>query len=364
MIRQVFFDSFICSHLISVFSLLKLMQNYSYVAIFSFLLCGFVHTAEITVKFSKDLSTTPLTYSCSLINQTYLIDDVTLRVLGSHKRGLGNADVTIFNASHSQDDLQKFPTLIMKLFKNLNQIYLEEVNLKVLDESSFNASANNLETLVFGEDNIQHIDSGAFKTLINLQTLSFDYNVIDNISDDAFIGLSNLKSLTFNGNNFTSFSSALLKPLTSLTHLSISDNPITQLSDDTFTALTRLSILNLSNNDLRSISSSLFSSLSNLKLLDLSGNNINSIETGFLITWPSYASLNLVENECVDKDFDQIGSEVWPLAVVEDELEKCFVNYEDDKSLSEKTDDSVEVSSGGNDEETGAVATNSSESGE
>lgn len=294
-------------------------------ALFSLHLFELSSAASITGKFSKVGDD----YICKVIGQSYRINDTILKCFGKHLKAKVNGStvsfkndhVTVFNASHLRNDIQKIPTKIFLIFLNLREMWMESTNLKIIDENSFE-SCDKLSTLVFGYDNIRSIGADVFKLCSNLQVLEFRHNIIDSIDDGAFNGLSKLKVLLLRGNKFEFITPELLRPLVALTELTISENPIATIHPDTFINMRSLRILILNHNELTNLSSALFEAKPELESVDLSNNSISIIDAKLVTIWPNNAALDLRMNECVDKKFDDLKND-------NKDLEQCFEIDED-----------------------------------
>lgn len=306
-----------------MFNQLLILRSFlfSFLAFLALSLAEFASSAAITGKFS----TVGDDYVCSIEKQSYHKDDKVLKMYGKHLKGksFGNVNVTIVDASHKGNNLQLIPNTVCHLFGRLREMKMEAVNLKLLNEKSFQ-SCSNLNTLLLAEDHIESISADTFKPCGKLQVLVFNRNAIDMLDNDAFTGLSALRSLTLRGNQIRNLVSAWFIPLTELTHLTIAENPIVELPDDLFFGQKSLAALDLSSNELNYLPSFLFHDKEKLESADLNGNAIQSIDYHLLEKIPFHLTLNLLSNECINKTFNHIGSDEVPLISVAGELEVCF----------------------------------------
>lgn len=293
-----------------------------------------IQSAAITGKFGligKD-------YTCRMMGQTYKVDDKSVKIYGKHsrkkfglfKKGYGNKNVTIFEASDLKNNIQKVPSPIFKLFVNLRELHMVGTNLKVLDGNSF-TNCKNLKKTIFGKDHIESISAGVFEPCLNLEVLEFNGNVIDKINNDAFKGLTNLRTLKLNGNNFATINPTLFAPLKGLTELTITNNPIVKFHPDSFLGMPNLRLLDLSHNHLAFVSSLLFRFKNKLQHVNLSQNAITTVEHTVFQNWPNHATLNMTHNTCVNKDFGPIGTEKLPMAQVVVHFKKCFIKVDEKK---------------------------------
>lgn len=284
-------------------------------------------SAAITGKFAKNGTD----YVCRVYSQAYHVDDKVLKIYGKHMKvrgndtdyAYGNNNVTVFDASNKLNDIQKIPTTVLHLFPNLSVMKLEAINLKVIDENSFERCSN-LKKLFFGKDNIEFIGPGVFEPCSNLEEIVFNGSVINSIDDEAFRGLSKLKVLKFIGNNFTQISPELFKGLTELTELTITGNPITTFDPNVFLALTNLRVLNLENNALASVSSDLLRFKEKLEIVSFRNNSIVMIDNRMLENWPNHAELNLLGNICIDRNFGPLGTDLLPMSDVVGYFANCY----------------------------------------
>lgn len=306
-----------------MFNQLLILRSFlfSFLAFVALSLAEFASSAAITGKFS----TVGDDYVCSIEKQSYHKDDKVLKMYGKHLKGksFGNVNVTIVDASHKGNNLQLIPNTVCHLFGRLREMKMEAVNLKLLNEKSFQ-SCSNLNTLLLAEDHIESISADTFKPCGKLQVLVFNRNAIDMLDNDAFTGLSTLRSLTLRGNQIRNLVSAWFIPLRELTHLTIAENPIVELPDDLFFGQKSLAALDLSSNELNYLPSFLFHDKEKLESADLNGNAIQSIDYRLLEKIPFHLTLNLLSNQCINKTFNHIGSDEVPLISVAGELEVCF----------------------------------------
>jgi Leucine-rich repeat (LRR) protein len=287
-------------------------------------------------------------YRATVSKQSHLIDDVDFKMFGKHLKTelkadgtrYGNADVKIFNASFSENNFEKFPELVCELFVNLRDLYMEKTSLKVITASSFD-KCTNLENIYFGDDEIISVDSGVFLSCSKLVSLKFNGNEILKLASGAFEGLESLQVLTLISNNFSSIDSQLFKSLTSLKELSINDQPLAKLPENLFENLSKLEILNLNNNELLTVPSTWFNGKT-LESVDLSYNKIRTIDSNLLKVWSNQASLNLINNVCIDADLGKIGTDVMTIAEAGEALESCFFAYDDELKVKPINDDSDE----------------------
>lgn len=307
------------------------------------MLFGLTSAAAINTKFAKIGDD----YVARVTGQSYTRRDTLVKMFGKHAKKdengkpakFSNANVTVFLASNLNNEFERIPWNILHLFENLREFLAETIGLKELDKKSFK-NGKNLKKIILGNDRIETINASSFYDCTKLEEIQFNNNIIDWIDDDAFVGQSGLKRLTLKGNNFSFISPRLLEPLSGLIELTIVDNPIASFHPESFFSMTKLQVLNLNNNGLTHFSSKLLREKNQLAMINLNYNKIASIDNDILEIWPNNAGVSLIENACVSKSYDQLGTDEWPMEEAAHDLRPCFIA--DDDSLNDEDLDSVE----------------------
>ncbi|EZA52473.1 Leucine-rich repeat transmembrane neuronal protein [Ooceraea biroi] len=155
----------------------------------------------------------------------------------------------------------------------------------------------NLRYLSVFENQIQSIDSIAFKNNIALNYLNLSTNDITDMHSDSCVHLESLKvlDLSFNKLENVPFFSNNSK---NLTFLSVSYNNIKQIMSHAF-ANTRLRQLLLRGNQIDEIDVEAFAHLSVLEELDLSYNKLNILPEGWTMPLTSLKYLDLSNNKFI-----------------------------------------------------------------
>lgn len=198
----------------------------------------------------------------------------------------------------------------------------------ILDEKSFEF-CENLEAIFIAGNYLKEIQDGIFYNNQKLYSVSLIQNSIYGIFPKAFVGAA-IKELELNFNYIKNFE--FLKSISdTLEILNLSNNEIEKIPPTTFDKFAKLSILNLSSNKLYVINSQSFNGLSSIKYFIASNNQINAIDTRFFDSTPNLTNLDLRQNKCVDKKFENVAE---TLDDVMEVLEICFEGFEKEKTLS------------------------------
>lgn len=269
-----------------------------------------------------------------MLKQSYpsTVNPKTIRIFGKHLKHKVNGktvvhtneDVTVFDAAYSKNNIQKFPTIVLRLFPKLRTMYLQRMKLGYLIRGSF-VNCKNLRSIYFADDVIQTAESGVFSNCTNLMSLNFTNNLIRKMDDGVFNNLTRLEKLTFNKNGLKGLNATLFKDVKGLVELTISFQPLTSLPVNIFNNMTRLQILNLTHNRLQVIYSDYFKSKPFLRKVNLDGNEIASVDPKIFEVWPRRATLTFVTNSCFNGNLGMIDRTT--KAVAAKKFEKCFENF-------------------------------------
>ncbi|CAF1087817.1 unnamed protein product, partial [Brachionus calyciflorus] len=192
-----------------------------------------------------------------------------------------------------------------------------------------NVEENNLNSLRFGNGNLDNFDFNRLKNLINFDLIkSVDFDPIIAFSFEK--RLENFKNLTylviyksnisFEGENFKNMNQLIsimiyrcnliklenniFNNLINLEILLLQDNNIEEIEENSFKGLDKLECINLESNNLRTIKKNVFYGLKSLITLNLSQNKIKIIEPNSFDCLKNLDSINLLRNQIEDLDKD------------------------------------------------------------
>jgi len=236
-------------------------------------------------------------YQCVLyINNPVGNDFETIN--GTHLSGKSDNDVLVLEAIYQ--NTRNFPPVICRQFPNVEDIYMEENQIEVIEADAF-AACENLWRVILSFNRIARIPDGIFRNSPLLTIFEASMNEISQIGVNAFtgtqirtIGLSNNQIGEFNPHIFDPISSTLLElylpsnritslppgafnRLNNLLELDISSNNLTDIPADAFRFVTTLDSLLLMNCSIDTLNPEWFSSLHALTELRIDNNRIHEI---------------------------------------------------------------------------------------
>lgn len=172
------------------------------------------------------------------------------------------------------------------------------------------------------------ITDGIFEKNKKLISVSLIQNSIYEIYPKAFseTSISTLE-LKFNQIRTLEFLTPLAE---SLEILNLSNNEIEKIPPETFSEFAKISHLDFSSNKLLVIESRSFDGAESIKNFIVKQNLINAIDQRFFDAAPNLINLDLRENKCVDKKFENVAGN---LEEVKENLEKCFEGFQKEKTL-------------------------------
>ncbi len=208
-------------------------------------------------------------------------------------------------------------------FNHLKDIEFVFIDLRTLDETTFDCCASTLEKLSIMSGYPEHLYSSAlFNKLINLKELKLSngkiqYNgdffknptkltklaldslIVEKFKENCFESFTNLKSLELSVGKLKQISPGSFNGLSSLTCLILQASFLTALEEGAFQGLTNLEELRVIcfSDALKSIGARAFSGLSKLKSLDLRGCGIEFIDQDAFDDSQEIAFLNLSFNK-------------------------------------------------------------------
>lgn len=198
------------------------------------------------------------------------------------------------------NSLNQIKKLELLHLSDLEEIYLQNNNLNMIDESVFT-----------DKDVLQHIDISHNKLSVfivnelpRLDSLNLGFNKLSNFSIDGSETKKSIKYLFLNNNRFSKFGPHVFEWYFSLELLDLADNKIV-LGEQSLNGLTKLRILNLRNNNIEELFRNTFSSLTNLRILDLSHNRLRSLTFNNTFQYlRNLETLNISYNLLEDLNYD------------------------------------------------------------
>ncbi|KAM9484777.1 uncharacterized protein ACWYII_005367 [Salvelinus alpinus] len=178
---------------------------------------------------------------------------------------------------------------------NTEYLDLSRNLLTVLQAGSF-GTLWSLRVLLLKDNNLSHVDDGAFSSLQGLRRLDLSRNHLSALGPGFSLGLESLTELLLDHNHLTVLESGAFHSLDSLQKLDLSSNLISTVKPRALGYLTGLRQLHLEGNHLTSLGSGLFSTLRSLEVLGLRGNLISSTEPGVFAPMSSLTLLDLALN--------------------------------------------------------------------
>lgn len=195
-------------------------------------------------------------YTCYAIGLDNHNKDVQFEdAIGKHEDENSNHDVTALIVK--AQNVSYFPTNIITIFKNLNQLEIIDSCLVEIRENDFE-HLENLETLKLSRNNISTIHKDAFVNLKNLKALYLNENKINRIHSQTFAENSELELLTLEGNLLTSLHEDTFVTMPKLKELYLLRNKLIELREKLFRNSKELEKIDVSNNELTFIGPNIF----------------------------------------------------------------------------------------------------------
>lgn len=163
--------------------------------------------------------------------------------------------------------------------RNLKELHMRWNGLTTVSSTAFSSANSELDTVVFSDNNIQHISSGTFANLSNVIKLDLSFNSIEDIEAGAFTNDDNLELLLLYDNNLKTVKENVFSQLPNLTYIYLQRNNITNVQQGAFSsANSNLQVIHLESNFIRKVPANVFSSLSRLTELYLWDNNLKEVD--------------------------------------------------------------------------------------
>ncbi len=179
----------------------------------------------------------------------------------------------------------------------LQELFLDYNNLKVLRSGSFNNLTSIKTISITNNDNLDHIELGAFPALPSLIELNMGHNKLFTLDVGLFQRLTGLRSLYLNDNRFQTLGSGMLSGLNALDHLYLQDNFLSQIKPEMLSDVSNLHTLILASNEIETIVENSFTILHRLSYLSLQGNKLAVISANTFLGLSSLKTLVLAQNQ-------------------------------------------------------------------
>jgi hypothetical protein len=174
--------------------------------------------------------------------------------------------------------------IIDDFLKGLHELLFLDLELNEIESIQSDAFRDNskLEVISLSHNNLKYLSEDHFKLLVNLQVLNLDHNKIRFIDPFAFKDQKNLKTIQLARNEIKFLDPKTLETLTFLEKLSLSFNQLETIDGNLLRNNKLLSQIFLDNNRLKSIDFETFDDMKNL------------------------TSINLTVNKCIDDIYDDL----------------------------------------------------------
>ena len=177
---------------------------------------------------------------------------------------LGMFDEAIIQCSHGNISVAhvSYPS-------NVTHLNWAHNNLYNTSKESFCGVAGTLEDIHLNNNNLQHLQPGAFECLLKLMHLDLRHNLLVKIENETFRGLAKLTWLDMSNNSLKEIQSRVFGPVKKLQWLDLGSNFIGEIQVGDLQGLRNLSKLYLDSNMLKEIRSDVFKGLESLSHLFL-----------------------------------------------------------------------------------------------
>ena len=187
----------------------------------------------------------------------------------------GNFDFPLVAVNCSARNLTEFPT---DLPVNTGKLVLSYNVIPRLNSQEMK-KIRYLRELMIEENNISLISEGSFQNNAMMKTLKMGGNELYDLPSRIFKGLKNLMKLYLNRNRISRLQNGTFQNLISLIYLDLGENEISVIDKGAFVGLQHLTYLDLARNKLRKVFQVHFSKLVSLRTLKLGFNEINSLDS-------------------------------------------------------------------------------------
>lgn len=231
-------------------------------------------------------------YECVLYINNPVGNDFEV-IEGTHLPGNTDRDVLVLEAIYQ--NTRNFPPVICRQFPNVEDIYMEENQMEVIEVDAF-AACENLWRVIFSFNRITRIPDNLFQNSPFLTIFEADVNQISEIGVNAFAG-TQIRSISLTENQINVFNPHIFDPIsTTLLELYLTSNRITSLPPGAFNRLNNLLELDLSSNSFRDIPADAFRYLTRLDSLILMNCSIDSLNPEWFTSLNALTELRLDNN--------------------------------------------------------------------
>ena len=249
----------------------------------------FTFVPQLVLSFFRKLDA--VSFCCSAM---IIIDTNFLPVTDSNK---------LLDLQIDRNFIRRIEGNVFKNAMNLRILKLDQNQIQDMHEDAFDGLGS-LKLLNLTSNRIRSLDKVQFEDLVKLENLILDENLIESFEVDTFKSLGNLQKLSAERNSINSVSRDILNGLKKLRELQLNGNRITKLDAGTFSEMAELKILELNENLIKTIHGNAFRGGLKLENISLQNNVIKRLAGKTISQLPNLKELNVVNNTCVDKNFN------------------------------------------------------------
>lgn len=187
---------------------------------------------------------------------------------------------------------------------HIDNVFIEENKIEGIDENVLNDLPRTVRAVLLNKNRIRSLRNNVICNK-NIQRLEFKSNEMESIESDAFRGMNSLLDLNLRYNNRIDDLNFVASLPNTLLRLDLGANNITDIPDNIFCHLSKLVFLDLSYNKIKTIGEKTLVGLKKLSDLDLWGNSIEQILNGPYDDLRCMQNLNFCNNEIsvIEKGF-------------------------------------------------------------
>jgi hypothetical protein len=231
------------------------------------------------------------------VNQNFTIG-------GEHWQGMTNGNVQMVKIEFSS-----IPFIFKEIFEtfpNILRIVVDRGGIVTFQKNAFFKAAK-LIGLTIRNNFIPELPPYAFIGATSMDGIYLMNNEIKKVDEHAFVGCNYVNEIDLSGNEIEELPMNLLRPVIRLTWFDAGSNSFTKLDGDLFARKYQIYHINFPRNQINAISRSFMNHLAVVNQVDLRWNVCN----GRIYVFPSTSTLEEMR----------------------DELEPCFVNYDNLQKL-------------------------------
>lgn len=235
-------------------------------------------------------------YICHLAIQNVQPRNDFFYIAGEHMIDMTNNDVNVLDAMRQETLI--VPSILCRQFPNLQDLYIDESFLEVINEDSFE-DCRNLEWLDLYGNALTSVPDFTFANSPNLAFIYLLHNQISHVAPNAFAGTS-LTMLDFDHNQLSEIDPRWLQQTTNLQYLYLTFNVLRDIPEDAFDGLTRLELIGLGVNQLTTLPSRLFHPLSSLRYIYLHQNQLTEVDPQWFESLQALEFVTFYRNQIAD----------------------------------------------------------------